>query len=98
MVAARRTLFLFNRKPPSSIVPTIHQKQNKRMAAGSQRLEKRPRQMVADGGYTTRDNIEKMAGRGIDFLGSMEKTANGATAPQRLRLSAGEESLSLPGG
>ena len=36
-----------------------------------QRLKKKPQQMVADGGYTTRDNIEKMAGREIDFLGSM---------------------------
>src|ERR1035437_384340 len=49
-----------------------------------ERLKKKPQQMVADGGYTTRDNIEKMAGRGIDFLGSMEKTTSGATAPQRL--------------
>lgn len=53
-----------------------------------ERLKRRPRQMVADGGYTTRDNIEKMAGRGIDFLGSMEKTTSGATAPQRLPPSA----------
>src|SRR6202166_3000275 len=34
-----------------------------------QRLEKKPQQMVADSGYTTRENIEKMAGREIDFLG-----------------------------
>ena len=34
-----------------------------------QRLEKRPQQMVADSGYTTRENIEKMAGRGVDFRG-----------------------------
>jgi transposase len=27
------------------------------------RLKKKPRQRVADGGYTTRDNIEKLAGR-----------------------------------
>jgi hypothetical protein len=31
-----------------------------------QRLEKKPQQMVADSGYTTRENIEKMAGREID--------------------------------
>jgi len=49
-----------------------------------QRLAKKPRQMVADGGYTTRENIEKMAGREIDFLGSIEKTESGVTAPQRL--------------
>ena len=34
-----------------------------------QRLEKRPQQLVADSGYTTRENIEKMVGREIDFLG-----------------------------
>ena len=55
-----------------------------------QRLKKKPRQMVADGGYTTRDNIEKMAKREIDFLGSMgrEEMASGATAPHRLAPSA----------
>jgi hypothetical protein len=55
-----------------------------------QRLKKKPKQMVADGGYTTRDNIEKMAGRGIDFLGSMgrEEMPRGTTAPQRLPPSA----------
>jgi len=51
-----------------------------------QRLKKSPRQMVADGGYTTRDNIEKMAGREIDFLGSMRwnNVPSGATIPNRL--------------
>src|SRR5712692_3423834 len=46
-----------------------------------QRLKKTPQQMVADGGYTTRDNIEKMAEREIDFLGSLgrEETPSGAT-------------------
>lgn len=55
-----------------------------------QRLKKKPQQMVADGGYTTRDNIEKMAEREIDFLGSMgrEDTPSGATAPNRLPPSA----------
>jgi len=55
-----------------------------------QRLKKKPQQMVADGGYTTRDNIEKMAGREIDFLGSMgrEEMPSGATAPNRLPPSA----------
>src|SRR6202166_4271024 len=55
-----------------------------------QRLKKKPQQMVADGGYTTRDTIEKMAGREIDFLGSMgrEETPSGATAPHRLPPSA----------
>src|ERR1700686_643536 len=51
-----------------------------------ERLEKKPQQMVADGGYTTRDNIEQIAGREIDFLGSMgrEEMESGATAPNRL--------------
>ena len=55
-----------------------------------QRLKKKPRQMVADGGYTTRDNIEKMAKREVDFLGSLgrEEMASGATAPNRLPPSA----------
>jgi len=55
-----------------------------------QRLNTGPLQMVADGGYSTRDNIEKMVGRGIDFLGSMgrEKMPSGATAPHRLPPSA----------
>src|SRR6266849_9701507 len=55
-----------------------------------QRLKKKPQQMVADGGYTTRDNIEKMAGWEIDFLGSMgrEEIPSGATAPHRLPPSA----------
>jgi hypothetical protein len=50
-----------------------------------QRLKKKPQQMVADGGYTTRDTIEKMAGREIEFLGSMgrEELPRGATAPHR---------------
>src|ERR1700682_4695218 len=55
-----------------------------------ERLKKKPQQMVADGGYTTRDTIEKMAGREIDFLGSMgrEQMPSGATAPHRLTASA----------
>jgi transposase len=55
-----------------------------------QRLQKKPQQMVADGGYTTRDNIEKMAGREIDFLGSMrwEDVPSGASLPNRLPPSA----------
>jgi transposase len=55
-----------------------------------QRLKEKPRQMVADGGYTTRDNIEKLAGREIDFLGSMrwENVPSGASLPGRLPPSA----------
>jgi transposase len=55
-----------------------------------ERLNKKPQQMVADGGYTTRDTIEKMASREIDFLGSLgrEEMSSGATAPNRLPPSA----------
>jgi transposase len=55
-----------------------------------QRLKRKPQQMVADGGYTTRDNIEKMAGREIDFLGSMrwENVPSGTSTPNRLPPSA----------
>lgn len=55
-----------------------------------ERLEKPPQQMVADAGYTTRENIEQMAGRDIDFLGSWpwENVPSGATWPNRLPPSA----------
>jgi transposase len=53
-----------------------------------QRLNKRPKQMVADRGYTTRKNIEKMAGRQIDFLGSMRYVPRGANLPNQLPPSA----------
>jgi transposase len=49
-----------------------------------QRLNKKPQQMVADRGYTTRENIEKMAGRQIDFLGSMRYVPRGANLPKQL--------------
>ena len=55
-----------------------------------QRLEKKPQQMVADSGYTTRENIEKMAGRGVDFLGTMrhEDVPRGANLGNRFPPSA----------
>src|SRR5216684_7635113 len=55
-----------------------------------ERLEKKPQQMVADSGYTTRENIEKMAGREIDFLGTMryENVPRGANLPNRFPPSA----------
>jgi len=55
-----------------------------------ERLEKKPQQMVADSGYTTRENIEKMAGREVDFLGSMrhEDVPRGANLPNRFPPSA----------
>ncbi len=55
-----------------------------------QRLEKKPQQMVADSGYTTRENIEKMAGREVDFLGTMrqEDVPRGANLQNRFPPSA----------
>jgi Transposase DDE domain len=55
-----------------------------------ERLQEKPRQMVADGGYTTRDHIEKLAGREIDFLGSRrwENVPSGTSLPGRLPPSA----------
>jgi transposase len=53
-----------------------------------QRLNKRPQQMVADRGYTTRENIEKMASREIDFLGTMRYVPRGANLPNQLPPSA----------
>jgi len=55
-----------------------------------QGLKKKPQQMVADSGYTTRENIEKIAGREIDFLGTMrqENTPRGANLPSRFPPSA----------
>ncbi len=55
-----------------------------------QRLEKKPQQMVADSGYTTRENIERMAGREVDFLGAMrhENVPRGANLKSRFPPSA----------
>lgn len=55
-----------------------------------ERLKEKPQQMVADGSYTTRDNIEKMAKREVDFLGSMkwDYVPSGVSTPNRLPPSA----------
>jgi hypothetical protein len=55
-----------------------------------QRLEKKPQPIVADSGYATRENIEKMAGREVDFLGTMrqENMPRGANLPNRFPPSA----------
>ena len=54
------------------------------------RLGRKPRQMIADAGYTTRATIEEMAERKMDFLGSMprEDGTTGKTTPNRLPPSA----------
>jgi transposase len=49
------------------------------------RLKKKPQQMIADKGYTTRETIEAMAEREIDFLGSMlEAKKRGRPVLERL--------------
>lgn len=55
-----------------------------------ERLQRKPGQIVADAGYTTRAAIEQMAERKMDFLGSMprEDASTGRTAPHRLPPSA----------
>ena len=47
-----------------------------------QRLEKKPQQMVADSGYTTRENIERMAGREVDFLGPCDTKCAAWSQPE----------------
>jgi transposase len=46
-----------------------------------QNMGREPEQVVADGGYTTRDNIRMMKERDIDFIGSLgDRTARQAAA------------------
>lgn len=56
----------------------------------AERLQRKPQQMVADAGYSTRAAIEELAERKVDFLGSMprEDASTGRTAPPRLPASA----------
>jgi transposase len=51
-----------------------------------QRLKQKPRQIVADGGYTTCAAIQQMAERRVDFLGNLGRdlTGSGITAPHQL--------------
>jgi len=46
-----------------------------------QRLGSKPKQMVADGGYTNRANIEAMQAAGVDFIGSLGQDATSESAP-----------------
>jgi Transposase DDE domain len=67
-----------------------------------ERLKKQSQQMVADGGYTTRDNIEKLAERdrflGEHAVGKCTERNHpaGPVAPKCIPLSAGRKSLRLP--
>jgi transposase len=51
-----------------------------------QRLQQKPQQVVADGGYTTYEVIEQLAERRVDFLGNLgcDLTGSGRTAPHQL--------------
>jgi transposase len=55
-----------------------------------QRMGRKPKQMIADAGYTSRAVIEAMSERKVDFLGNMgrEDASTGKTAPHRLPPSA----------
>lgn len=54
------------------------------VARVEQNLEAKPSQVVADGGFTSRENILAMAAQGIDFIGSLgEQQAKGASVLQR---------------
>ena len=46
-----------------------------------QRLGRKPQQMVADGDYTTRANIEAMQTAGVDFIGSLRKEETAEESP-----------------
>lgn len=46
-----------------------------------QRLGRKPQQMVADGDYTTRANIEAMPAAGVDFIGSLRNEEAKESAP-----------------
>lgn len=51
-----------------------------------QNLQAKPAQVVADGGFTSRENIQAMAAQGIDFIGSLAEPATpkqaGQTTPE----------------
>jgi transposase len=52
-------------------------------------LEDKPKQIVVDGGFTSRENILATAAQGIDLIGSFgEQQAKGASAQQRYGASA----------
>lgn len=57
----------------AELVPAVQQVE--------QNLEAKPQQVVADGGFTSRENIVSMADQGIDFVGSL---------PEHDRQSAGQ--------
>ena len=68
-------------------------KDYRQLLPAAERIEqrtKKPERMVADAGYTSGENIQSMAEKEIDFVGSMgrEEMPSGATAPNRLPPSA----------
>jgi transposase len=50
-----------------------------------QNLEQKPAQMVADGGFTSRENIVALAAQGVDFIGSLGEHQNQAAGQLRRR-------------
>jgi len=54
------------------------------VARVEQNLEAKPKQVVADGGFTSRENIIALEAQGIDFVGSIgDQQAKGASALER---------------
>ena len=48
-----------------------------------ERMAKTPEEMIGDGGYTSRENVEKMAERQVEFVGSLGDNANKANGDQQ---------------
>jgi hypothetical protein len=56
-----------------------------------QNMGRLPQQMVADGGFTSRENVIAMADSGVDFIGSMDVTHEAQMAAQMRRRGVKEE-------
>jgi len=71
-----------------------------------QNLQAKPVQVVADGGFTSRENIQAMAAQGIDFIGSLPEPAPAQTTPhsdlpfpaQAFRYDAAQDHYTCPAG
>lgn len=60
------------------------------IARVEQNMGKKPAQVVVDGGFTTRENIMRMAEQGIDLIGSLGET-NQRTAGQKRKRGVSEQ-------
>ena len=56
-----------------------------------QNMGRLPQQMVADGGFTSRENVIAMADSGVDYIGSMDVTHEAQMAAQMRRRGVKEE-------